>query len=202
MISSNGTEDDELRHRANRRHRLLAVVPLVPAVLILVGIGVFLMVSEDGPWWTIPVLLLPTLIPAGAILLTFRLQRRGHRWFPPPIRLFGADRATQRRIRRAVLRGRLPAEEPDRGLALEMVEATERARWARWLVALMSVLALILIFTADEWWIRAMLVFVFVTSAPAAAWTWWTYSRVHAIAQAQGLTVRGGQPDTSTDRSG
>ena len=126
-------------------------------------------------------LFLPVVVLGVMTVIIMRLQRRGHRWFPQPVRLLGADRTTQRRVRRMVRKGQLPTEEPDRALALEMVRATDRIGWARWspLVALVAVG--IQAFTTDNRWVRIAVIMYVVLFTPVVVMSWRAYARAHAL---------------------
>lgn len=178
-------QDDELRRKAQQRLLALRASSFIAVTLIAVGFAA-VSVARHGlrHWWVIVIFFLPVAVLGVMTLIVVRLQRRGHRWFPQPVRLLGADRTTRRRVRRIVRKGQLPAEEPDRGLALEMVRATDRVRWARWSMLLGLVTFGVEAISTDIRWVRIGAIAYLVFFIPVVVTTWRMYATVHRLNQA------------------
>lgn len=135
----------ELQRRAFRRHVLLGLAAVaVTLAMAAVAAGVIgLRASGPDPglgvgWWLLFTVLV--LLPVALILGMLRLQQRERfSWLPGPGLLLGADRATRRRVGRAVRRGDLPVEEPERALVLDTARRTVALRWSRIVFALTAV---------------------------------------------------------------
>lgn len=181
------SQDAELMRVARRRYRLTLWIALglgfLP-VVVIEAFFVYLVVVNDAPWWVVPIVLVPPGVSVAAMAFVVRLRQNGHRWFPGPIRLGGADRATQRRVRRAVQRGRLPAIEPDRSLGLELARAMDSTRWTRWTIPFMLIPFGINAVVADESWIRWTALAFILAFGPVGIWNWRMYAKVHALVEA------------------
>ncbi len=188
-------QDDDLRRRARQRALALRAWPLIALTLMAVGFTAISVVRHGlEHWWVIGIFFLPVVVLGVMTVIIVRLQRRGHRWFPQPVRLLGADRATRRRVRRMVRKGQLPTEEPDRALALEMVQATDRVRWARW-SPLVALLALgVQAFTTENRWVRLAVIVYMVVLTPVVVLSWRIYARAHTLNQEN--TITNAQPSS------
>jgi MFS family permease len=192
--------DDELRSHARRRHLMIIATGLSAALLGGVAFGLFAVIHDDASWWTVLLALLPIMVMAAAVLLLVRLQRRGHRWFPQPSRLLGADRPTRRRVSRIVRRGQLPPDEPDRGLGLEMAQAVDRTRWNRWTMLFLAVIFAIEASTTNSHGLQIFMIVYLIVFVPVLAWNWRMYARVHTLVRAHATTAQDGAPHIPRDQ--
>lgn len=183
--SSSGTEDADLLRIAHERYRRRIRFIVFPLLAMPFVVGVVFTVAElaqGASAWVLlmaPVLLLPVL-PA---LWLIQQQRRGRSWLPGPIRLNGTDRDTRRRVVRSVRHGRLPADEPDRGLGLELARSMDRTGWRIWANLVAAVLFLPALIFAENWIYRLLFAAAILLNLAGWLWEWRAQTRVRTLLQ-------------------
>ena len=170
---------------------MITLARLIPAFLIGGSFALLAVLDDDASWALILLLLLPIVVMIAVVVIVLGLQRRGHRWFPQPVRLLGADAATRRRVRRIVRRGQLPADEPDRELGLEMAQVVDRVRWNRWTMLFLVVMFAIQVVLTNSHLFRIFAIVYVVAFLPVLAWTWKMYARVHTLVREQATMTTG-----------
>lgn len=176
----------QLRAEGLRRQRLragvAATLPVLPVLGVLVYVVVTAVRGEDTAWIFAAVLVVILILTLGFGWWLYRQVGRNTRWAPEPALVAGADRVTRRRIMRLVRRGRLPEEQPDRVLALDLARTIDRHRPPRWVVVGLA-LGLVAQLLISDGFLRWFWIVYIVAVVPVVVITWRYYRRIRELVE-------------------